>query len=326
MKKYLLTALFSLLALGIQAEAENELRWGISLGSGAITFESDQTDSDTSDYYSSEADYNPTIFGFDVSNGTHSVSFINTSSGSEDLDTSSSTTSDYNTLSAERDYDEMSITYLYRINNSWSVGLGYNKISNDSSRVRAASWDYFDSWQSWTNATDPGQYTFTRTLENESEMDGLTLLATWVKPIESSPNWVFAAKMGLADTEYSNSFSGTNVLSGVPVDLNTYLIDYGYGNANGDGWDWSGTETGDNIAAVFGLTMVYIVNPQNTISFNYDTRVDDFGELTADYVETPRGGWVTAEDEELQGTETYNNIEIEQTNWKFTIVWRFALN
>jgi hypothetical protein len=132
--------------------------------------------------------------------------------------------------------------------------------------------------------------------------------------------------MGLADTEYSNSFSGSNVLSGVPVDLNTYLIDYGYGNANGDGWDWSGTETGDNIAAVFGLTMVYIVNPQNTISFNYDTRVDDFGELTADYVETPRGGWVTAEDEELQGTETYNNIEIEQTNWKFTIVWRFALN
>ena len=308
--------------LALPLQAEGEWRWGVSLGTGSISFENEEGSADGTTGL--EADYNPSIFGFDVSDGTHSVSVFKSNSGGEDVDVSFSGTSNYTFSSAEQDYDELNITYLYRLNSNWSVGATYNKVTNDFSSSKFNSINYSDALSSIAVASDPGAYTWTKAVSNDQETDGFAVVANWVKPINSQ--WVFAAKIGLASTDYSNSTVGSEVVTGIPAALHDQAVAAGLGNANGDGVDWSGSESGDNIASILGMSMVYIVNANNTITLTYDRRVDDFGDLSENYNQVARNGWVTAGGNLSESWEGVNEVDIEQTNSKFLVVWRYTLN
>ena len=54
--------------LALSLQAEGEWRWGVSLGTGSISFENEEGSANGTTGL--EADYNPSIFGFDVSDGT----------------------------------------------------------------------------------------------------------------------------------------------------------------------------------------------------------------------------------------------------------------
>ena len=73
--------------------------------------------------------------------------------------------------------------------------------------------------------------------------------------------------------------------------------------------------------------MAYVASPKSVVYFNFDTRVDDFGELNvAINPTTGTGYWENYE----EGDDFQNSIELaaglEETNWKFAIEWRYSLN
>jgi hypothetical protein len=293
------------------AEEKGDLKWGVTLGVASLDYESERPGDGYTLY--EDATYRPFVFGIDVGRGKHSVSYKITSAGDEDYNPVRDPASDFvdnslNRVTVEgRDHKETTITYQYQLERfpGWGLGIQYNDVENKYSGTQKADYEHY-YWD--------GQY------GTDAQLDGWGFFGTYVRPIQDT-KWVFAAKLGVALTDYEASWQYDRQINTTDSYYDVF--------PNLDGSTLRSTElsTGDASSAIIGLTMAYVASPKSVVYFNFDTRVDDFGELNvAINPTTGTGYWENYE----EGDDFQNSIELaaglEETNWKFAIEWRYSLN
>ncbi len=333
MKKilFLLTLLTSTVAL----QAESDWRWSITLGTGAIDFESDEiyTDADGSDGGTGSASdtYNPGIYGFGLTNGTHSFGYKITSAGSSEYSVSGTlppggSPSPFTNTVRERDYEETTLSYQYKLSDSWSLGLAYNDREHNVTKTesRIVPWDPVPGIP-----LEPGEtadYSQSRLLNSTANIDGLALYATWVK--QMSNVWYFSAKFGFAETNYERPITVTTTYNDMPNWWNQYFIDYFGGAINGNGFTDMAMEEGDSSTAIVGFSFVRVFPeaPNHQLIINYDTRSDDLASGTQYTGYAGTGYWDPSNsdtDNSLAG-EGLGSTVSEETNWKLTAEWKYT--
>ena len=305
----IILALAVVLSFGaFAAEEKGDLKWGVTLGVASLDYESERP-RETYDSFEN-ATYTPLVFGIDVGRGKHSVSYKITSAGDEDYNyRSTSTYTDSALLRVEdnkRDHEESTITYQYQLEGGWGLGIQYNDVENSYTGTGKADYEHYD----WTY----GDVT-------ENALDGFGFFGTFVRIIPDT-KWVFAAKLGVALTDYKGTYNANQVISTTDSYYDFIPI------LNGSTIQATETYSGDASSAIIGLTMAYVVSPKSVVYFNFDTRVDEFDEI--DVIANPRTGtgyWAGGPD---GGDDIAEEIEtpagLEETTWKFAVEWRYALN
>tara|TARA_B100001175_G_scaffold308832_1_gene309766 strand:- start:1558 stop:2583 length:1026 start_codon:yes stop_codon:yes gene_type:complete len=322
--------LFTLFLTTTTIQADSDWRWSVTLGTGAIDYEEDQIykDADGSDGGTANISdtYNPGIYGFGLSNGTHSFGYKITSAGGSDYDITSTPgagqpASGYTTTFKERDYEETTLSYQYRLSTTWSVGLAYNDREHKVQRISSQTfpWDYGTPLE----AGETADYTVTRELNRTNNIDGLALYATWVKQV--SNEWYFSAKFGFAETSYDSPVILDTEFSGMPNWWNEYfLTNYG-GAINGYGYKQTASESGDSSTAIVGFSFVRVFPnaPNHQLIINYDTRNDELGSST-NLLSDVGTGYFASDDDSQTLTEDLGTTLSEETNWKLTAEWKYT--
>ena len=300
--KFFTIILASVFSISVTAA---DLKWGVTLGTALLEYENEET---TTEYDNTEeASYTTPTLGLDVSSGKHLLSYKITSGGYEQLDIVRSPATVYTAnsrvASTERDHEEISLTYQYQLGGGWGLGIQFNDVKNDYKDKYSSNYDHYD-WNGNFNV--------------KNELDGWALFGTYVRQIPDS-DWVFASKLGIALLDHNNTLQWKEIITTTD---NYYDV---LPTLNGSGFNTSQTATGDATSAVFGLTMIYIASSKSSIRFNYDTRVDDFGERDYSSVNQVGSGYFS-ENVFEQTPSTNEQTSLEETNWKFSIEWRYRLN
>ena len=234
-------------------------RFSVSLGTGLIDFEEDA-------YYtmrwyarygwwcsiqSNRSDnHTPSIYGIGLGNGTHTFGYKVTSSSASQYDIVSNIQSNgYITTQRDRDYEETTISYQYRLNSAWTIGVAYNDKEHD--RDYSEYKNYPLTWNG--NASE---YTWTNVANTQSTQDGFAVYATWQTLFAN--HWVFAVKAGISQTDLDQKFKYVDTLTGVDSDLNDLYIQAGLGPLNGQTFTTEGIDTGDSTTGYGGISLVRI--------------------------------------------------------------------
>jgi len=312
--------------------ASQDFKWGLSVGINQVDNEYVSTDTDGSEV-NRDTDWSALTYGLDVSSGKHS---FNVSFGAADEETPSFSGSGAYESSANDtvslDMEDFSMNYTYRLNPNWTIGLGMNELTHDFAFATSEdiSWNG-DQWDA------DGSYSRGYTDNEEINIDGLTLLVGYNTQL--SQNWFFTTKIGylqqdLEFTGTSNStytgfsptlnscYSGGTcpVVYNPPIAANTGL--------EGDGYTDNYKYTGDASSVVFGIGLVWVVNPRNQIYFDYTIRGLEYDDL--DYTVTggarPGGFFDTYVGEPpVTNTEQISD-KVENDYHFFSMRWRYSLN
>jgi hypothetical protein len=308
LQRKLICSLAVFLSFGaFAAEEKGDLKWGVTLGVANLDYESDQPGTETS--YFEDATYTPMVYGIDVGRGKHSVSYKVTSAGKESYNLERTPPYDYTSTERvddrKRDHEETTITYQYQLSGGWGLGIQYNDVENNYSN---------DGKSSYTN------YDWDFTTKTKAINDGWGFFGTYVKPITDT-KWVFAAKLGVIELNYESEYSSSETIM-TTTNVYDFITDLDGSTISG-----SSSSTGDATSAIIGLTMAYVASPKSVVYFNFDTRVDDFGELNTEFnPETYTGYFAGVYDDTYTPEDQSIAAGIEETNWKFSVEWRYALN
>ena len=309
--------------------ASQDLKWGVSLGINQIDNEYVNTDTD-GEITNRDTDWSALTYGLDVSSGKHS---FNVSIGAADSETPSFSGAGAPQVDGtfDLDMDDLSLNYTYRLNPNWTIGLGMNEVSHDfqyaESNVNQWNGDQWDADGSYNRAYEE---------DSEINIDGLTLLLGYNTQL--SQNWFFTTKVGYLQQDID--ISGTEVVtySGFSPTLNscysggTCPVTYTGISPNtgieGDGFTDNVVASGDATSVVFGMGLVWIVNPKNQVYFDYTIRGLEYDDLNGSRKGGARpGGFFdvyqgdTALDESIS-----DSSKVENDYHFFSMRWRYSLN
>ena len=140
----IITSLIALLFIATNVQAA-DWKWSTTLGMGIVEWEEDLvyvSDGEaTGATNSTDVGYNPGIYGFGVTDGTHAFTYKLTSAGKDDISSTYIDTDGVELVSGVDGYTEdsytsnhkeTSLSYQYKFPNSgWSLGAAYNKIEQE---------------------------------------------------------------------------------------------------------------------------------------------------------------------------------------------------
>ena len=303
-------------------------RFSVSLGTGLIDFEEDAyyTNADgTPDMVggvqlqSNRSDnYTPSIYGIGLGNGTHTFGYKVTSSSASQYDIVSNIQSNgYITTQRDRDYEETTISYQYRLNSAWTIGVAYNDKEHD--RDYSEYKNYPLTWNG--NASE---YTWTNVVNTQSTQDGFAVYATWQTLFAN--HWVFAVKAGISQTDLDQKFKYVDTLTGVDSDLNDLYIQAGLGPLNGQTFTTEGIDTGDSTTGYGGISLVRIFPsaPNHQIILSIDARTDDLAGESFYTVDNVGTGYFANPDRnpETEEPTQVGSANIEEYNIKYTLEYK----
>ena len=323
-----LTVIF--LANPVFAQDANPIKWGISVGTGQTTFEQAviSTEDDGSQNFSmDEVDFSPTMISIDARSGKHQVSFSTSTADDEQLSLSGSAYDNINPTKTS-DYDDQSLTYTYSLSNKWKISLGYNSLSMNRNRLEVTPRsDVFvigDPSDDWA---------VTETIGLTRDSSGATALVSYVQPFGESGKWIAVGRLGFTAQDYDATGPGSTVVSGLSASTeNCYAgIDCNVSNPstlmNGDGYDYAYTAKGDSTSVVAGFSLIYVfANPRHTLNLDFSVRDNDYGDVKATLIETPRGGWFTENAQAQEIDLPSDNQQIDETLTSISLKWRYGLN
>lgn len=335
--KNLLLILPLLLVSGVQA---SDWKFSVTLGTGNIDYEEDQfvktVDSNGQvipllengvQIQNNISDtYTPSIYGFGYGNGKHTFGYKVTSASASNYDVETNgETSTYISTIADRDYDETTISYQYRLNASWTLGIAYNDKEHEYIDKSSKSYALPASLSTLLQAGENLDYTWTRDGQTDSTQDGFAVYATWQKPITNV--WVFAAKIGVSQTELDQQYSQVRTITGIPTALNQLYVDAGFGNLEGETITFAGYDEGDSTTVYGGLSLVRIFPsaPSHQIIFSVDARTDDLAGTSFSTINGAGTGYfdsgetAVADQEAAQGGN-----DIEEYNLKYTLEYKYT--
>ena len=329
-KALTLTLSAILLANPIFAQDSNPIKWGLSVGTGQTTFEQAviTTEDDGSQNFSmDEVDFSPTMISIDARSGKHQVSFSTNAADDEQLSLSGSSY-DSSSPTKTSDYDDQSLTYTYSLSNKWKFSLGYNSLSMSKNRLEVSprsdvfvTGDPSDDWA------------VTETIDQTRDSSGATALVSYVQPFGESGKWIGVGRLGFTAQDYDASGPGSTVVSGLSASTEscyagtTCNVSNPNTLMNGDGYDYAYSSSGDSTSVVVGFSLIYVfANPRHTLNLDFSVRDNEYGDIGATLVETPRGGWFTefAQDQTIDLPN--NNLEIDETLTSVSLKWRYGLN
>ena len=324
-----LTVLF--LANPVFAQDANPIKWGISLGAGTTTYEtiilSESTEGGDQLLRTDEVDFTSRLLGFDARSGKHQVSFSTNTADKESMSISGSYYDRFSAPSRTSDFDDQSFTYTYSLTDKWKVSLGYNTLTIDKGWANS-----YDRTTTFVFGNAPDTWTVTGLDSISTERSGATALISYVQPFGKSGKWISVTRFGFTAQDYEASgtgalrFSGVDAASEACWNGTTCNLGGASYQMNGDGFDYTYSTTGDNTSAVFGFSLIYVLdNPRHTLNFGFTTRTNDYGELKNSSTRVGLGGYFT----EGFGTDSFENVtddETEETIWNLTVKWRYGLN
>ena len=325
MNKFLgLTLAILFVANPVFAQDANPIQWGVSLGTGTTEYESIslQTRGSRTD----RVDFSSLLLGIDARSGKHQVSFATNTADEESMSISGSYYDDYSNPSRTSDFSDQSFTYTYSLTDKWRVSLGYNTLTIDK------GWgNTYDRTTSFiVGATDT--YTITDAFSTSTERSGATALISYVQPFGESGKWIAVGRIGFTAQEFDESGAGTLRYSGVSAASEacwngTTCPRLSY-KTNGDGYDYDKSLTGDSTSAIFGISVIYVLdNPRHTLNFDFTTRDNDYGVLTGTSKFTAIGGYFTGDSGRSSTSDLdTGGVEVDETIWTFTVKWRYGLN
>jgi hypothetical protein len=312
--------------------ASQDFKWGLSVGINQVDNEYVSTDTDGSEV-NRDTEWSALTYGLDVSSGKHS---FNVSFGTADEESPSFSGSGAYEFSANDtvslDMEDFSMNYTYRLNPNWTIGLGMNELTHDFefASSEAISWNG-DRWDA------DGSYNRGYTDDEEINIDGLTLLLGYNTQL--SQNWFFTTKIGYLQQDLEFTGTSSSTYTGFSPTLNscysggTCPIVYSPPIAantgiEGDGYTDNYKYTGDASSVVFGMGLVWVVNPRNQIYFDYTIRGLEYDDL--DYTVTGgarAGGFFDAFVGEPPVTNTEQiSDKVENDYHFFSMRWRYSLN
>jgi len=311
--------------------SQEQTRMGLTLGFGSTDYDFSIEFTDDGTIANNDADFSTSYVGFDYGIGKHTFNVILGSSGSEQIDQSGSAFDDYyyENRYHELEFEDISFNYIYRLNNNWQIGLGYNELTKDT------TYDYYQDNDFPFDVWGAGSYRWTLNESLESTSDGLTVFAAYLAPIAN--NLFFTARLGYTQQDYEENGKWTDIFSGLSTEYNNCLS----GNGCPDGYSYSGpssdglngygfsgdyTRSGDASAAVFGIGLAWSVNPKNLITFEYSVRSFDYGELDSSSSYSTSGYWAVSAGDDGFGTnqEVLDNA-VEEDFGFFSVKWRYRI-
>ena len=325
MNKFLgLTLAIFLVANPVFAQDANPIKWGASLGTGTTTYESISVG--TRGTRTDEVDFSSLLLGIDARSGKHQVSFATNTADEELISISGSYYDNYSNPSRTSDFNDQSFTYTYSLTDKWRFSLGYNTLTIDKKWGNA-----YDRTRSFiVGATD--SFTTTDAYSGSTERSGATTLISYVQPFGESGKWIAVGRIGFTAQEYEESGAGTIRYSGVSAASEacwdgTTCPGLSF-KTNGDGFDYKRVLTGDSTSAIFGISVIYVLdNPRHTLNFDFTTRDNDYGVLTGTYKDTAIGGYFSGEKGDSYSVDLdTENVDVDETVWTFTVKWRYGLN
>lgn len=310
--------------------ASQDFKWGLSVGINQVDNEYVRTNVD-GEVTNRDTEWSAWTYGLDVSSGKHSFN-VSVGAGDDETPSFSGTGAPQSSGTYQLDMNDLSLNYTYRLNPNWTIGLGMNEISHDfqyaESTVKPWGGDPWDADASYNRAYEEN---------SEINIDGLTLLLGYNTQI--SQNWFFTTKVGYLQQDLE--ISGTEVVtySGFSSTLNscfsgsTCPITYSppfvpNSGIEGDGFTDKVVASGDATSVVFGMGLVWILNPKNQIYFDYTIRGLEYDDLSGSRQGDARpGGYF---DLNQEGTDIDEPIadtsKVENDYHFFSIRWRYALN
>jgi hypothetical protein len=310
----------------------NDWRFSISIGTGSIDYEEDVFQKDDNVRNGSQSNYSdtytPSVYGIGLGNGTHTFGYKITSASASDYDyASTSTLADYTTVTLrERDYEETTISYQYRLNAAWTLGVAYNDKEHEYNNASIDNIDVGAPWEPFTQAGETAGYRWDDVRNSTSTQDGLAVYATWQKLFAN--HWVFAAKLGVSQTDLDQSWQEVQTISGVPVTLDALFAQgTDVTGVNGSTLTYAGNDSGDATTVYGGLSLIRIFPsaPNHQIIFSVDGRTDD---LAGESVLTINGasggtGYFTG-DGEIDADAPDLGSDIEEYNLKYTLEYKYT--
>ena len=310
----------------------NDWKFSITLGVGSIDYEEDRffTDEDnnlTGDQANLSDTYSPSIVGFGYGNGTHTFGYKVTSASSSEFDYESSIEPRYNrTVSLrERDYEETTISYQYRINSSWTLGVAYNDKENDYLVTGFNSYD-MPFWESFLAAGETAGYRWDDVANYTYTQDGFAVYGTWQTLL--TDKWVFAAKVGVSQTDLDGGTVEVQTISGIPAALDSVFINSAGESpgVNGSTITYRTKDQGDSTTIYGGVSLVRIFPgaPNHQIIFSIDGRTDDLGG-SSEYLDSGVGtGYFTSSGDDVENTPPSETAQIEEYNLKYTLEYKYT--
>tara|TARA_Y100001970_G_scaffold132627_1_gene163703 strand:- start:2225 stop:3220 length:996 start_codon:yes stop_codon:yes gene_type:complete len=330
MKKILF--LLSIFSASVALQAENEWKWSVTLGTGVIDYEEDRASKDTSDALTGETSsysdtYNPGIYGVGLSNGNHTFSYKITSSSASEYDSVySGEADDYTVSLRERDYEESTMSYQYRLNSAWTLGVAYNDKEHKYTDISSKTYDAPFIPDAYLGAGESADYTWTRNGSAESSQDGFAVYATWQQLFADV--WVFAAKIGIAQTDLDNKWQQVRDISGIPVLFNQIYIDNDLGSVNGSTVTYAGADKGDASTVYGGISIVRIFPsaPNHQIIFSMDSRSDDLAGSSVMLINGVGTGYFAADNDTsgVDAGEAIGGSDTEEDNFKYTLEYKYT--
>ena len=294
MKKHYLGLTLAILFVAnpIFAQDSNPIKWGISLGAGSTEYETiivvDEDDG-SQRLRTDEVDFSSMLIGFDARSGKHQVSFATNTADEESMSIAGSYYDRYSGPSRTSDFDDQSFTYTYSLTDKWRFSLGYNTLTMDK------GWgNSYDGSGVLVLNTPADTWTITDIYSSSTERSGATAVMSYVRPFGESGKWIAVGRIGFTAQDYEESGTGTIRVSGVSAASescwNGTTCQGVALKTNGDGIDYSDTLTGDNTSAIFGISLIYILdNPRHTLNFDFTTRDNDYGVLSGTQNQTSLG-------------------------------------
>jgi hypothetical protein len=319
------------LVLPIILSAQENSRIGVSLGFGTSDYDFIEIDSEN-ETIEVDSSHSTQYLGVDYGFGNHTFAVTTAVADLEEVNEAGSYYNDsyYPIRSAEIEFDDFNLTYTYRLNSSWQVGIGYNKLTQDYHKNYIKNIDFEGIGLDANN-----QYTWTYTDLEEATSDGLTIFAGYVQPM--SNNLFATARVGFTQQDYSTEAVWTEITSGFSPEFDSCLSGNGCPSGfayngpqtaglNGYGYEGNASLKGDATAAVFGVGVVWVLNQQNTVSFDFAVRSFDYGELTLSESSSATGYFSGGDTQVPTVDSSPVQSELEEDYSFFSVKWRYKLN
>ena len=318
------------LVLPIILSAQENSRIGVSLGFGTTDYDFTEVLENSSREVDSS--HSTQYLGVDYGFGNHTFAITTAVADLDEVNELGSYYDDfyYPIRSADLEFDDFNLTYTYRLNANWQVGIGYNELTQEYNKNYKNNVD-FDG----IGYDDNNQYTWTYSDGSDVSSDGFTIFAGYV---QSMSNNLFAtARIGFTQQDYSKNGSWADLISGLSPEFDSCLsgngCPAGYTSSNpqtaglnGYGFEGNYTLEGDASAAVFGVGVVWVLNQKNTISFDYAVRSFDYGTLSLTDSEKATGYFTGGDNSVAPPTTAEYESELEEDYSFFSIKWRYKLN
>jgi hypothetical protein len=295
MKNYL-TILSVMLSFLIFQNANAEWKFGISVGQSDIDYDIQRSyadagdsfeDAEGIDTYFNAIEYNATELIFDFRNGPHAIAYKITDGSADGWDESYKVNGELKditdaaaTYSSDANREEWTLSYAYSFGNNWTLSAGLYSGSLEYSYVGT-----------WLSPADEGTYyedlwSGAETGGREWKSEGAFIAAGYSNKISEKVFWFAKFGFQASDAENLHNYDWSNTYSAVNDDWYQSGIEYyqaNYGVVNGTyNISRNTIREAEGEATVFGLGLVYAINPKNSIILEFETKSYsmDPGEMT----------------------------------------------